>query len=211
MNILTAKIITWMLTLIMAIFSIENVCSQNQNNLNDIVKKVKNNSQRNVPSGGNGSLVNLTKDNCSEIEIYKDGINNTSTGHAFHIHISRYKTIRHAGEWDGLCGVVDTYYNSDTTLINKAIKLINQAQIYEVDRKKPLVPSKGTTQIKVFLGDILCCVLNASPAYRNYKGDFHKLVNQLVGLTGGEPDFGGPLVPYSNIENYEPEIVIDTP
>lgn len=209
MNKLTAKKFSWTLTLIMTIFSIESICSQNQNNLNDIVKKVKNHS--NISNGRKESLVKLTKDNFSEIEIYKDGINNTSTGLAYHIHITKDRIVRHAGEWDGLCGVVDTYYSTDTTLINKAMKLINQAMIYEVDRKKPLMPSKGTTQIKISLGDIQWLVLNDSPEYRNYKGDFHKLVNQLVDLTGGEPDFGDAIVPYPNNDNEPLDIMLDIP
>lgn len=181
------------LMILVAVFNMAIVQAQGQNDLNDIVKKVKKYNRHNNSTDNKQSLVKLTKDNFSEIEIYKDGVNNTSTGHAFHIHISKYKIVRHAGEWDGLCGVVDTYYSTDTTLIEKAQKLINQAMIYEIDRSKPLLPSKGITQINISLGDIRWLTLNDSPEYRNYKGDFHKLVNQLVELTGGEPDFGGPL------------------
>ncbi len=200
--------LSWILVLTMIMYGIGSICAQNHTNLNEIVKIVRNHNQSNASNGDTKSLVKLNKDNCSEIEIYKDGINNTSTGHAFHIHISKHQIVRHAGEWDGLCGVVDTYYSSDTTLINKAMKLINEAQIYTVDRKKPLMPSKGTTQINVALGDIQWLELIDSPECRNYKGDFHKLVNLLVELTGGEPDFGGTLVP-NPIENEDSGTLIE--
>lgn len=182
-----------------------NMCkAQGSLSIQQMVDAVKNNPCRQSSSSSKKTLINIDKSGTTEIHIYKDGVNNTATGYGYHIHITKERVTRHAGEWDGVCGIgiVDTYHVYDTTVMDKAIKLINSACIYRIPGKKPLMPSKGITQITFLKDGKECLTLNDSPEYRNYHGDFHKLVNQLVELTGGEPEF-------EDMPGPEPDPVID--
>lgn len=163
------------------------------------LKKKLNNTRPN--SSKNRKLVQLNKNEIEEIEIYKDG-NMTNTGYAFHIHINRDRVTRHAGEWDGMCGIIDTYYTYGSSYYEKAIKEINSGGIYLVPNKKPQTKYKGTTQIIVTKGEKEIYNLIVSPELLNVQGDFFKLVNSLVDMTGGEPEYGGPVIDGSIPSSY---------
>ena len=163
------------------------------------LKKKLNNTRPN--SSKNRKLVQLNKNEIEEIEIYKDG-NMTNTGYAFHIHINRDRVTRHAGEWDGMCGIIDTYYTYGLSYYEKAIKEINSGGIYLVPNKKPQTKYKGTTQIIVTKGEKEIYNLIVSPELLNVQGDFFKLVNSLVDMTGGEPEYGGPVIDGSIPSSY---------
>lgn len=163
------------------------------------LKKKLNNTRPN--SSKNRKLVQLNKNEIEEIEIYKDG-NMTNTGYAFHIHINRDRVTRHAGEWDGMCGIIDTYYTYGSSYYEKAIKEINSGGIYLVPNKKPQTKYKGTTQIIVTKGEKEIYNLIVSPELLNVQGDFFKLVNSLVDMTGGEPEYGGPIIDGSIPSSY---------
>lgn len=170
-----------------------NAQSQNQQTHQAIsaLKKKLNNTHPN--SSKSRKLVQLNKNEIEEIEIYKDG-NMTNTGYAFHIHINKNCVTRHAGEYDGMCGIIDTYYTYGSSYYERAIKAINSGGIYLVPNKKPQTKYKGTTQIIVTKGEKEICNLIVSPELLNVQGDFFKLVNSLVDMTGGEPEFGGPVI-----------------
>lgn len=178
-----------------------NAQSQNQQMHQAVsaLKKKLNNTRPN--SSKNRKLVQLNKNEIEEIEIYKDG-NMTNTGYAFHIHINRDRITRHAGEWDGMCGIIDTYYTYGTSYFEKAIKAINSGGIYHVPNKKPQTKYKGITQIILSKGEKVIYNLIVSPELLNVQGDFFKLVNSLVEMTGGEPEFGGPVTDGSIPSSY---------
>lgn len=163
------------------------------------LKKKLNNTRPN--SSKSRKLVKLNKNEVEEIEIYKDG-NMTNTGYAFHIHINKDCVTRHAGEYDGMCGIIDTYYTYDSSYFEKAIKAINSGGIYIVPNKKPQTKYKGTTQIIVTKGEKEIYNLIVSPELLNVQGDFFKLVNSLVDMTGGEPEYGGPVTDGSIPSSY---------
>lgn len=178
-----------------------NAQSQNQQTHQAIsaLKKKLNNTHPN--SSKSRKLVQLNKNEIEEIEIYKDG-NMTNTGYAFHIHINKDCVTRHAGEYDGMCGIIDTYYTYGSSYFEKAIKAINSGGIYLVPNKKPQTKYKGTTQIIVTKGEKEIYNLIVSPELLNVQGDFFKLVNSLVEMTGGEPEFGGPVTDGSIPSSY---------
>lgn len=178
-----------------------NAQSQNQQIHQAVcsLKKKLNNTRPN--SSKNRKLVQLNKNEIEEIEIYKDG-NMTNTGYAFHIHIQRDRVTRHAGEWDGMCGIIDTYYTYGTSYFEKAIKAINSGGIYIVPNKKPQTKYKGITQIILSKGEKVIYSLIVSPELHNVHGDFFRLVNSLVEMTGGEPEFGGPVTDGSIPSSY---------
>lgn len=185
-----------------------SVLCQNNIQIQDVVNAVKRNPRKATFTTSEQYLIKLDNTNTEDIEIYKDGINNTKTGYGLHINITRDCVVRHAGEWDGLCGVIDTYYSYEKYYIDKAISLINLAHLYLVANVKPLIPSKGTTQVRISKGGKEWLILNDSPYYRNYKGDFHKLVEQLIELVGGEPEYGEPSG--NAYDEYLPNDDIDT-
>ena len=178
-----------------------NAQSQNQQMHQAVsaLKKKLNNTRPN--SSKNRKLVQLNKNEIEEIEIYKDG-NMTNTGYAFHIHINKDCVTRHAGEYDGMCGIIDTYYTYGSSYFEKAIKAINSGRIYIVPNKKPQTKYKGTTQIIVTKGEKEIYNLIVSPELLNVQGDFFKLVNSLVDMTGGEPEYGGPVIDGSIPSSY---------
>lgn len=178
-----------------------NAQSQNQQTHQAIsaLKKKLNNTHPN--SSKSRKLVQLNKNEIEEIEIYKDG-NMTNTGYAFHIHINKDCVTRHAGEYDGMCGIIDTYYTYGSSYFEKAIKAINFGGIYLVPNKKPQTKYKGTTQIIVTKGEKEIYNLIVSPELLNVQGDFFKLVNSLVDMTGGEPEYGGPVTDGSIPSSY---------
>lgn len=178
-----------------------NAQSQNQQTHQAIsaLKKKLNNTHPN--SSKSRKLVQLNKNEIEEIEIYKDG-NMTNTGYAFHIHINKDCVTRHAGEYDGMCGIIDTYYTYGSSYFEKAIKAINSGGIYLVPNKKPQTKYKGTTQIIVTKGEKEIYNLIVSPELLNVQGDFFKLVNSLVDMTGGEPEYGGPVTDGSIPSSY---------
>lgn len=178
-----------------------NAQSQNQQMHQAVsaLKKKLNNTRPN--SSKNRKLVQLNKNEIEEIEIYKDG-NMTNTGYAFHIHINKDCVTRHAGEYDGMCGIIDTYYTYGSSYFEKAIKAINSGGIYLVPNKKPQTKYKGTTQIIAKKGEKEIYNLIVSPELFNVQGDFFKLVNSLVEMTGGEPEYGGPVTDGSIPSSY---------
>lgn len=178
-----------------------NAQSQNQQTHQAIsaLKKKLNNTHPN--SSKSRKLVQLNKNEVEEIEIYKDG-NMTNTGYAFHIHIDKEHVTRHAGEWDGMCGIIDTYYTYGSSFYERAIKAVNSGGIYIVPNKKPQTKYKGTTQIIVTKGEKEIYNLIVSPELLNVQGDFFKLVNSLVDMTGGEPEYGGPVTDGSIPSSY---------
>lgn len=178
-----------------------NAQSQNQQ-MHQAVSALKKKLNNTRPSSSkNRKLVQLNKNEIEEIEIYKDG-NMTNTGYAFHIHINRDRITRHAGEWDGMCGIIDTYYTYGSSYYERAIKAINSGGIYLVPNKKPQTKYKGTTQIIAKKGEKEIYNLIVSPELFNVQGDFFKLVNSLVEMTGGEPEFGGPVTDGSIPSSY---------
>lgn len=183
------------LTLLFVLIPIlANAQNQNQQTHQAIsaLKKKLNNTHPN--SSKSRKLVQLNKNEVEEIEIYKDG-DMTNTGYAFHIHIDKEHVTRHAGEWDGMCGIgiIDTYYTYGSSYYERAIKAINSGGIYLVPNKKPQTKYKGTTQIIAKKGEKEIYNLIVSPELLNVQGDFFKLVNSLVDMTGGEPEYGGPV------------------
>ena len=178
-----------------------NAQSHNQQTQQAIsaLKKKLNNTHPN--SSKSRKLVQLNKNEIEEIEIYKDG-NMTNTGYAFHIHINKDCVTRHAGEWDGMCGIIDTYYTYGSSYYERAIKAINSCGIYLVPNKKPQTKYKGTTQIIAKKGEKEIYNLIVSPELLNVQGDFFKLVKSLVEMTGGEPEYGGPVTDGSIPSSY---------
>ena len=178
-----------------------NAQNQNQQTHQAIsaLKKKLNNTHPN--SSKSRKLVQLNKNEVEEIEIYKDG-DMTNTGYAFHIHIDKEHVTRHAGEWDGMCGIIDTYYTYGSSYYERAIKAINSGGIYLVPNKKPQTKYKGTTQIIAKKGEKEIYNLIVSPELFNVQGDFFKLVNSLVEMTGGEPEYGGPVTDGSIPSSY---------
>lgn len=201
-NILQMNMKKTILTLLFVLIPfLANAQSQNQQMHQAVsaLKKKLNNTRPN--SSKNRKLVQLNKNEIEEIEIYKDG-NMTNTGYAFHIHINRDRITRHAGEWDGMCGIIDTYYTYGSSYFEKAIKAINSGRIYIVPNKKPQTKYKGITQIILSKGEKVIYNLIVSPELLNVQGDFFKLVNSLVEMTGGEPEFGGPVTDGSIPSSY---------
>ena len=201
-NILQMNMKKTILTLLFVLIPfLANAQSQNQQMHQAVsaLKKKLNNTRPN--SSKNRKLVQLNKNEIEEIEIYKDG-NMTNTGYAFHIHINKDCVTRHAGEYDGMCGIIDTYYTYGSSYFEKAIKAINSGHIYIVPNKKPQTKYKGTTQIIVTKGEKEIYNLIVSPELLNVQGDFFKLVNSLVEMTGGEPEFGGPVTDGSIPSSY---------
>lgn len=183
-------IFTFLFVLIPILANAQNQNQQTHQAISALKKKL-NNTHPN--SSKSRKLVQLNKNEVEEIEIYKDG-DMTNTGYAFHIHIYKERVTRHAGEWDGMCGIIDTYYTYGSSYYERAIKAINSGGIYLVPNKKPQTKYKGTTQIIVKKGEKEIYNLIVSPELLNVQGDFFKLVNSLVEMTGGEPEFGGPVI-----------------
>lgn len=162
---------------------------QPQQVINALKKKI---NSSNAGNNAKRRVIRLDASKVTDIEIYKDE-NMSSTGDAYHINIGKKSVVRHAGEWDGMCGVIDTYYIYDSTYFTRAINAINKCSLLLVANRKPLISPKGTTQIIICQGDETIYNLIVSPQKSNVQGNFFKLVEELVEMTGGEPEFGGPL------------------
>lgn len=155
----------------------------------DIIKKK-------YGSSNNGKmLVQCTARNTTSIEIYRDAEAASVVNHSFYITIQDGVVTRHAGEYDGLCGVVDTYIVQSPYMFNWVMKKINQAKLYKSVGLKPNKARKGTTRVNFYNGDKCWLSLYDSKDKLNVIGDLMKLVDQIVESTGGEPEFGGALVP----------------
>lgn len=154
----------------------------------------------------NSNTVTLNRNNTSVITIYRDGNGNTGTGYAYNIYITPSRVTRHAGEEDGTTGIIDTYTESDTQALDKAIKLINSYRLTTTQKRRPSKAVRGKTQISVSNGNQVWLELTQSPSSVNFNGDLDGLVDRLVEMVGGEPTFGGPLVPYPDPE-IDPHII----
>ena len=88
------------------------------------------------------------------------------------------------------------------------MKKINQAKLYKSGGLQPNKARKGTTRINFYNGEKCWLSLYDSKEKLNVIGDLMKLVDQIVESTGGEPEFGGPIVPDPdpNIDDSNPEV-----
>ncbi len=182
-------IISLFLMTIPLLSSAQKQSHQTQQVINALKKKI------NTSNGGNNAkrqVIRLDASKVTNIKIYRDE-NMSSTGDAFHINIGRKSVVRHAGEWDGKCGVTDTYTIYDSTYFTKAINSINKYGLLLMANRKPLISPKGTTKIIICQGDETIYNLIVSPQKSNVQGNFFKLVEELVEMTGGEPEYGEPL------------------
>lgn len=136
----------------------------------------------------------LTPANTSRIYLYRDGEgNNTSTGYGFYIHIEPNCLQRNAGDPDFvLDGVIYSYTQYDGKYFNKALELINSYKIKPTAKKKRTTTKKGTTEIAIFKDGELWIDLIETPEERNFEGDLDSLMDALVEMVGGAPEFGGP-------------------
>ena len=157
--------------------------------------------------------VAVTSHTTTGISFMRDGRGNTPSGYGFMTDIDPYMVEKIAGYIDGndwleIDGVINTYRLRDSIYFTEALKLINSSNLFITDRKKPSRPVNGTTKliIRTVDEDI---ELVESPEYTNFSGDLNGLVNQLVELTGGEAEFGGPVVPYPDPESYPYDDIYD--
>ena len=156
-------------------------------------------------AGSGKVLVRCTEQNTTSIEIYRDEDAST-IGHSFYITIKDDVTIRHAGEYDGMTGIVDTYYDRNPGNYKWAIQKINHANLYKTSGLKSKKNRKGITRIDLYRGDHCWMSLVDSKDNLNVTGDLMKLVDDIVEYTGGEPEFGGPVIDCPG-----PEPIIDEP
>jgi hypothetical protein len=163
---------------------------------NDRQSKIISSVKKKYSSSNNGKmLVQCTAKNTTSIEIYRDAEAASVVNHSFYITIQDGVVIRHAGEYDGMCGVIDTYTVQAPFKFNWVLKKINQAKLYKSAGLKPNKARKGTTRINFYNGEKCWLSLYDSKDKLNVIGDFMNLVDQIVESTGGEPEFGGPLIP----------------
>lgn len=153
-------------------------------------------------SNNGKKLIQCTVKNTTSIEIFRDG-DAASVGHPFYITIKDGVTIRHAGDYYGMSGIIDTYYDYSPFHFKRIVQMINQAKLYKVTGLKPNKNRKGITKINFYKGDICWMTLIDSKDKLNVLGDFKNLVDSIVEYTGGEPEFGGAL-------GSEPEQIPDT-
>jgi len=163
---------------------------------NDRQSQIINSVKKKYGSSNNGKLlVQCTKKNTTSIEIYRDAEAASVVNHSYYITIKNGVVIRHAGEYDGMCGVIDTYTIQTPYRFDWVMKKINQAKLYKSAGLKPNKARRGTTRINFYYGEKCWLSLYDSKDKLNVIGDFMKLVDQIVESTGGEPEFGDPLVP----------------
>lgn len=178
---------------------------------NDRQSQIINSVKKKYGSSNNGKLlVQCTKKNTTSIEIYRDAEAASVVNHSYYITIKDGVVIRHAGEYDGMCGVIDTYTVQAPYMFNWVLKKINQAKLYKSAGLKPNKSRKGTTRINIYNGEKCWMSLYDSKDKLNVIGEFLKLVDSIVENTGGEPEFGGPLVPDPEPIIVDPDLEMDS-
>lgn len=144
--------------------------------------------------------LHFDKHNTSRIEIVRDG-NASKNGYGFTTMIQEGYVTRRAG--NGVVdGVVDTYNEEDSQAFPAALKAINGTQLRVVLNLQPKQDRQGCTKLKFYKDGELWLTLIDSPDRLNVQGNFMKLVDLLVAITGGEPVYGDPIVPYSDVDHF---------
>ena len=168
-----------------------------RSNIGRTVTKAINKNNSNKPA--KQERVAATSRATTEIQIMRDGYGNTQTGHAFIISIYPNRVAKEVGDFiDGIWmvedGVISSSYLNDSKYFTEAIKLINSSKLFLTDGTRPSRLVNGTTKLIITNGNKKIELVE-SPEYTNFSGNLNGLVDQLVELTGGEPTYGGPLVP----------------
>ena len=140
----------------------------------------------------------------TEIQIMRDGRGNAKIREGFYTTIYPNMVEKHAGYvgyvWDLDGGtIIDTHYLNDSKYFTEAIKLINSSKLFLTDNKKPSRQVNGTTKLIITNGNKKIELVE-SPEYSNFSGDLNGLVDRLVELTGGEPEFEFIPLPYPDPE-----------
>ncbi len=154
--------------------------------------------------------VKLSGNNITGINISRDGDGNSSTGKAFLIKVTKEKVSRYVNPDDDTPdGVVSFYINNDDTKLSRVINEIDNARLSLTSSRPQSKAVKGVTKLEILKDGKVWITLVDSKATGNVKGDFQALVDRLVTMLGGEPDyssFGEPDVTIDDdiMDIYEP-------
>lgn len=145
--------------------------------------------------------LHFDKYNTSRIEIIRDGYA-SNNGYGFKTIIQEGYVIRRAGN-GFIDGVVDTYEEKDVQAFPAALKAINDAKLRKVSNLQSKRNRRGSTKLNFYKDDKLWLTLIDDPDHLNVQGNFMKLVDLLVAMTGGEPVYGEPIVPDPDLIHYD--------
>ena len=134
----------------------------------------------------------LSENNTVKIDIERDA-EASKKGNEFSITIGKTYVDKFVGPPD-LLGVINSYYIRDSITYYNVMKLINDSQLRRDLTLKPRANKKGTTRLEVCDKQNYWLILEDSPEKLNVNEEtFNKLIDQIVEMIGGEPEFGGPV------------------
>lgn len=153
------------------------------------------------PNLKSGNAVSINANNTTKIEIFRDDYA-ADSGLEFTILIDSNQLSKYAGD-RSIMGVVDSYYYNDSSYFPKAVNLINSYKLKSLSQRRSF-QGRGTTKLIFYKGSTPWLELYQTSDYTNCEGNLTKLVDELVKMTGGEPQYGEPLVPdpYSDRIDY---------